>query len=281
MDEISRIVSQIDAHLSKTHGARPSTIKCDFVPARSGKIFLRSFGSVSWLTPPPGWFAPGQPGADPEMFHPSEMDPAGLEAQCGQWGGTRGEGWLPSPGSGDGGSGMGLGLGPGSGSGSGARTGQSSREGAADGETKHPGGTDPKTEELALHLAEELSRAQDALLHIQQGKYEAEQQHKEAMGQVEERIVQIEQNNSERIRVLELELDRRASMIDRLSEEMTQACMVVAAPASSRFAPRIIGSCAALTLARTRCRCANHSLCFTRRSARATAAPPALPNTTG
>jgi hypothetical protein len=54
------------------------------------------------------------------------------------------------------------------------------------------------------------------------GKYEAEQQHKEAMHAMEERIKEIEQTSAERIQSLEAELDRRATMIDRLSDEMTQ-----------------------------------------------------------
>ena len=64
MDEIGRMVSNLDMYLFQRQKARLSTLKCDFVPARSGKIYLRSFGSVAWLNPPEGWFAPGQPGSD-------------------------------------------------------------------------------------------------------------------------------------------------------------------------------------------------------------------------
>ena len=58
MDEIGRMVSNLDMYLFQQQKARLSTLKCDFVPARSGKIYLRSFGSVAWLNPPEGWFAP-------------------------------------------------------------------------------------------------------------------------------------------------------------------------------------------------------------------------------
>jgi|EP01047_Picozoa_sp_COSAG01_P020235 hypothetical protein len=35
--------------------------RCDFIPARSGKIYLRSFSSVSWATPPAGWDTAADP----------------------------------------------------------------------------------------------------------------------------------------------------------------------------------------------------------------------------
>ena len=73
-----------------------------------------------------------------------------------------------------------------------------------------------------MHLAEELARAQDALMQIQQSKFEAEQAHKEAMEAVETKIQEIEQDSSDRVHKLEMELDKRAEMIDRLSEDMVQ-----------------------------------------------------------
>ena len=79
-----------------------------------------------------------------------------------------------------------------------------------------------EAEELAVHLAEELARAQDALMQIQQSKFEAEQAHKEAMEAVETKIQEIEQDSSDRVHKLEMELDKRAEMIDRLSEDMVQ-----------------------------------------------------------
>jgi len=62
------------------------------------------------------------------------------------------------------------------------------------------GEKEKQAEELALHLAEELARAQEALMQIQQSKFVAEQAHKEAMEAVETKIAEIEQDSSDRVR---------------------------------------------------------------------------------
>lgn len=59
-------------------------------------------------------------------------------------------------------------------------------------------------------------------MQIQQSKFAAEQAHKEAMEQLENKIMQIEEDSSDRVHKLEEELDRRAEMIDRLSDDMVQ-----------------------------------------------------------
>jgi predicted nuclease with TOPRIM domain len=59
-------------------------------------------------------------------------------------------------------------------------------------------------------------------MQIQQSKFAAEQAHKEAMEQLETKIMQIEEESSDRVHKLEEELDRRAQMIDRLSDDMVQ-----------------------------------------------------------
>lgn len=59
-------------------------------------------------------------------------------------------------------------------------------------------------------------------MQIQQSKFAAEQAHKEAMEALENKISHIEEESSDRVHKLERELDRRAAMIDRLSDDMVQ-----------------------------------------------------------
>lgn len=212
MDEIGRMVSNLDMYLFQQQKARLSTLKCDFVPSRSGKIYLRSFGSVAWLKPPEGWFAPGQPGAD---LHSSENYTEEPDDQV-AWSAS---GVRPVPARK-----QALLARPAPGTKAGAWAGpESGKDGEQNDEEKlDKGEKEKQAEELAVHLAEELARAQDALMQIQQSKFVAEQAHKEAMEAVETKIAEIEQDSSERVHKLERELDRRAEMIDRLSDDMIQ-----------------------------------------------------------
>lgn len=54
------------------------------------------------------------------------------------------------------------------------------------------------------------------------GKEQAEQAHRSAMASMETRIQKLEQQNAARVHRLESELDRRATMIDSMSDEMTE-----------------------------------------------------------
>jgi hypothetical protein len=41
MDEISRLATSIDTFMTDTYRLRMHTLKCDFVPSRSGKVRAR------------------------------------------------------------------------------------------------------------------------------------------------------------------------------------------------------------------------------------------------
>ena len=208
MDEIGRMVSSLDTHLLQQHKARLSTLKCDFVPARSGKIYLRSFGSVGWLNPPEGWFAPGQPGAE---LHSADNYAAPPNEQV-AWSAS---GVTPTPAKRQ--QALPVPL-PKTGTGAWAAADiAKGKQGEVD-----KGEKEKHAEELAVQLAEELARAQEALMQIQQSKFAAEQAHKEAMEALENKISHIEEESSVRVHKLERELDRRAAMIDRLSDDMVQ-----------------------------------------------------------
>ena len=222
MDEIGRIVSQLDSYLFETQKARLSTLKCDFVPSRSGKIYLRSFSSVAWLNPPEGWFAPGQPGADMHTAEAYGEQPGSQVA----WSSS---GVVPSPKSAvpmakpaQGSARWGAPGGSAAATPGAAGVAAGGGAGGAEVDPAEKSAREKEAEELAVHLAEELARAQDALMQIQQSKFEAEQAHKEAMEAVETKIQEIEQDSSDRVHKLEMELDKRAEMIDRLSEDMVQ-----------------------------------------------------------
>lgn len=69
-------------------------------------------------------------------------------------------------------------------------------------------------------LKEDLARAQDALLQIQQSKHDAERQHEEQMAKMQARIDSIQTNNEERVGTLENELEHRSEVISELSDEV-------------------------------------------------------------
>eukprot|EP01050_Picozoa_sp_SAG11_P004246 SAG11_NODE_266_length_11468_cov_11.519222_4_plen_263_part_00 len=71
-------------------------------------------------------------------------------------------------------------------------------------------------------LKEDLARAQDALLQIQQSKEDAEKVHAEAMELMHERVLELKEEHSDRLKDLEVEVEAKSEHIGRLTAELTE-----------------------------------------------------------